>query len=401
MNLRVCSSVLVVLTGCNVGPLTDVFDAGAAARDAGADRRDTGPRDGGSGSPVDAGRDAGAPPPRDGGVRDGGAFPFSSNFDPRPEGVVGSFVVHAGAVCRFDSTQRRFGQQGCDFVGPNPELVSTPAGGAIVLVSSGAMQIDGELVVEGDHPVLFAIYGDARVAGTIFAGAIGVEDGPGANPAACGEGEPGESAQAGAGGGGFGSDGASGGTSGARRGGDGGDDNGNDALVPLRGGCRGGRVRDRAEGGGGGGGVQISALGCLEVHGRILAPGGGGAAQTPGGGAGGGSGGGILLEAADIALEPGARIVANGGGGGGASISGGSESGEDGLDDDQPAAGGPSVGAGSGGDGAALGSFAQDGEASVVGGGGGGGGAGRIRINGLRCSGLRDAVISPDPDDDC
>ncbi|HEX7481292.1 MAG TPA: hypothetical protein VF331_26050 [Polyangiales bacterium] len=132
--------------------------------------------------------------------------------------------------------------------------------------------------------------------------------------------------------GGFGSaggKGGGGGMSGATtfRGGAAGAPEGNATLVPLRGGCAGGRggYGDGAPSpnmgryaGAGGGGLQLSSAFGLTVasSGRITAAGGGGQKGYADEDGGGGSGGALLLEANNVSVDPNAWLTTNGGGGG-------------------------------------------------------------------------------------
>ncbi len=99
-------------------------------------------------------------------------------------------------------------------------------------------------------------------------------------------------------------------------------------LVPLRGGCTGGRwyslvlvgqdpPPERAAGGRGGGALQLSSGTKIILSPSTVINAGGGGGQSKNNAASGGSGGGILLEAPEIVLptEDGG-IAANGGGGG-------------------------------------------------------------------------------------
>jgi hypothetical protein len=165
-------------------------------------------------------------------------------------------------------------------------------------------------------------------------------------------------------------------------------------LVPLRGGCAGGRggrghpTTDRERwGGAGGGAVQISVSGALTIDtGIVSASGGGGqpgVAEEDGGG-GGGSGGAVLLEGAPLVVGAGAWVTANGGGGaeGNSQFSADGSPGADGsADSDAPAPGGSGHNGGDGGQGGSDTSDATAGGPCTLkdGAGGGGGGMGRAR----------------------
>jgi hypothetical protein len=131
---------------------------------------------------------------------------------------------------------------------------------------------------------------------------------------------------------------------------------GSESLVPLLGGCSGGRGGGCNETAAGGGALQLSASGRVSVRGAIRANGAAGVKGCgfEGGGSGGGSGGAILIEARAIEAAP-LALEANGGNGGEADGVGGAGSTA------------PTLVGGAG---------END---SANGGGGGGGGYGRIR----------------------
>jgi hypothetical protein len=161
----------------------------------------------------------------------------------------------------------------------------------------------------------------------------------------------------------------------------------NEALAP------GGSGAGAPNGGNGGGALQISACGSITVGSMVVvnASGLGGMDVDLCREAGGaGAGGTLLLEAANVAIDPGAVLVANGGGGSaGASISGGAATGSTwtvGQSPTQVAMGGPSDGlGGAGGNGGAGTSGATAGAPAPSGGmgapGGGGGAVGAIFVN--------------------
>jgi hypothetical protein len=321
----------------------------------------------------------------------------------------------------FDSSDMTFG----DWCGSEPPalVVAQDAShdAAVLVMSSLTIASGTTLRLTGDKPVILLVNGSANIAGTIDASAHGTSAGPGADrdcgSGIGGTGEDGSPSMgsAGGGGGGFGSaggrgaagDGSTNWTTAGAAGGDA-------TLVPLRGGCSGGRSGDAPNrstygaGGGGGGGVQLSVLDRLDLSGKILATGGGGVAgaDAGSGSGGGGSGGAILLEASAIVVDASAVISANGGGGAAGQPyplnSNVSTSGEDGRAEASAAAGGTAADIGGGGgpgawrdasaaDGGipSSGQFGSSGGFTVWGGGGGGGGGlGRIRVNhGSSCPG--------------
>jgi hypothetical protein len=278
-----------------------------------------------------------------------------------------------------------------------PELLVIPVRGLDVRAGQ-------TLTVRGVRPVVFLVFGDATITGTLSVGASGVTPGAGGN-VSCATGT-GVSGGSGGGGGGFGSPGGPGGDShSGTAGGAAGLAEGSADLALLRGGCAGGTGSPGTPGGAGGGGggaLQVSVVGALTVSGVVTASGGGGgtpAAAGQTGGGGGGSGGAILLEAGALLLEATGWVTANGGSGGEASSQ--DNLGHVGIDGAQAGAaaavGGTGTGnAGDGGDGAVAGVAAaggKDGGATVVvltsnrgGGGGGGGGVGRVAFKSESCS---------------
>ncbi|MDH5672087.1 MAG: hypothetical protein OEZ06_08055 [Myxococcales bacterium] len=298
---------------------------------------------------------------------------------------------------------------------PTPVIVGQIAGpDAVVLpLSSLTIAAGTTLRVVGSRPLIFAVNGNVNIDGTLSARAIGPQPGAGGN-ISCSAGIGGGDADdldsgdggGGGGGGGFAVGGGGGGN--GNRGASGrvgGGVEGNPELIPLRGGCPGGRggyggrgTNGGRLGGGGGGAVQISAAGEILVRATGAVTAGGGGAQ-PGaddedGGGGGGSGGAILLEAGTVTTESGAWLTAGGGGGaaGNETSSPNGNPGTDGLvRNTARAPGGTSPGyGGDGGQGGAQAGAATNGGAgdcnllclsAGAGGGGGGGGIGRIRIN--------------------
>jgi hypothetical protein len=335
-----------------------------------------------------------------------------SNVDPESDDVTDLDLVPVALDCgisKFDSSTLKFS----DWCGDEPSVMklAQPDGpeAALIVMSSLSVAAESTLALSGNRPVIFLVYGDAHVAGTIDVSAHGTAGGAGAYDA-CGAslGGSGEEADSVAGvlqgagggaGGGFGSAGGLGGADGASSAkATAGAIGGESTLRPLRGGCAGGPGGEGDEagvaaGGGGGGAIQISAAGVLDVTGTINAGGGGGAILSVNysGGGGGGSGGAILLEGTTIEIDDAARIGANGGGGGGGQRGSGtpaSVAGSDAHADGVVAGGGSSTGSGGdGGAGATAALEASSGSMGTLllshygGGGGGGGGVGRIRIN--------------------
>lgn len=347
--------------------------------------------------------DAGTPCAGDAGVcnEQGGCIQFPyvpSNLTsvtqiPTPAGDVvldcGETVIDTGAsgvpvTTNWCAGQPKFGYAAI--------VQSGGVAAAVISFNKLDVRAGATLRITGVRPAIVVAHGSITVLGTIVseAGAQAcVGSGAGGN---------GGDSNAGGGGGAFGSAGGNGGPNGLNtaQGGSGGTVNGNAELVPVRGGCPGGKGGSRLAVGGGG--LQLSAASDLVIAGTIAAPGEGG----QGGGAfidtaanGGGSGGALLLEAARVTASAGA-ITANGGGGG--EGGGVTVDGKDGASGARasasPAAGGSSAAIGGpGGNGAAGTTPATNGAQT---GGGGGGGVGRIRINVLdQCSIGPPVVISP------
>ena len=284
--------------------------------------------------------------------------------------------------------------------------IAAPTGGVAIRVFAVKSLQLGDATIAGIRAIAVVSDGDIVVGGHVRIRAGSSTEG------ACvggfgGQDDPGTfQADAGGGGGGFGGSGGDGGDAiagdASAGGGQGGSPIGNSSLVPLRGGCAGGGLVDDL-GASGGGAIQLVSRtsiriedGSAEAH---LDAGG----EGSGGIAGGGSGGGILLEAPRVIVSSGTSVVANGGGGG--SISG--ANGQDGTLTNAPAAGGCPTGCakfgfGSGGDGGAAGSPAQDGQSissgtlTLVIAGSGGGGIGRIRVNvPVASEFVRNGIVSP------
>lgn len=179
-----------------------------------------------------------------------------------------------------------------------------------------------------------------------------------------------------------------------------------DTLVPLHGGCAGGKSALGFSPGGGGGAIQIVSATSIEITdlGIIDASGGGGGAtpQNPfADPAGGGGGGAILLEAPTIALRGASVVLSTKGGAGagtGMNINGTTIArGEDGGVTEAPAVGGfqPNTGILRGGNGATVTVAATPGPSAPASGAAGsgasgGGGTGQARFN------TRDGTVTID-----
>ncbi len=209
-----------------------------------------------------------------------------------------------------------------------------------------SMSVAGTLTVTGSNALAIMVDGDVDITGTIDISATRNIAGPGAldSTAGCAGVSP-SSLTAGAGGAGRATNGRAGGTGSGGAGGSAG--TANLAVVPLRGGCRGGG--GNTWGGGGGGALQITARGTISVtaSGIIDASGGGGGPR--GGidgvtysGSGGGSGGVVIFEANQVLVDGAGVIISTKGGAGGGVGVNGTARGEDGGTDAEAAAGGSS-----------------------------------------------------------
>src|SRR5690606_15560215 len=132
------------LVGCDVSPLSEIYDSGLA--------------------PEDAGTDAGAP------------FPFDpSNFDPLEVPPAGELVIGGGA-CTFDTADLAFAGDGCR---ATPTALFGSQGTAVVAAADRMrVEADGELIVIGNRAAIFAVFDDASIEGRVFAGANGSTPGP-------------------------------------------------------------------------------------------------------------------------------------------------------------------------------------------------------------------------------
>lgn len=369
--------LFLALFGCDVSPLSEIYDGGVLPADTGAPGGDTGVE-----------------------------TPFRyvpSNFEPAGVSPKGVLRV-AGGTCLLETASMQLTGDGCQAV---PEALYGNVGNAIIVAAEElVVEADGVLFVSGNRAAVLAVFGDATIRGTIFAGAEGTTPGPGANGPSCDEAVEGAAGAGqvagGGGGGGFGTPGGAGGSTVISGGGRGGEASGNEAIVPLAGGCdgaRGGGGSNGGDGGRGGGAIQISATGSLVVSGLITAPGGGGGGGTQtGGGGGGGSGGAILLEAERIELDAAAFLTANGGGGGAGGDFDQAEAGEPGAQRSATPARGAAQGGGQGGAGGAgttAPTNGEDGALGFGGGGGGGGAVGRVRLQSNTTCVDGGALVSP------
>ncbi len=360
--------------------------------------------------PVRSGACDGGTCQSDGGCARAATFPYGpSNFD------AGLFVgLDAGVSLNCNAAIDTSAVAVRNWCGPVPRLqvINQPGGGGEALLAAASsfnLNAANNLRVTGTRPLIFAVYGDATVSGSILVSNVdgGVPPGGSDNEpnvaAFCSAGAgasvgDGSQTNGGGGGGSFGTagtDGATGSAGSGNSGGAAGTADATNALAPLRGGCPGGNGGSLPfNGAWGGGAFQLSAAGLLTVNGRIAVPGGSGgrgdrAAKTVCGGGGGGSGGAILLEAVSVQFGASALLTAQGGGGGeGGAINGNSgDPGEAGHTADTQGADGGSAGTTVGGNGsnAATAFFpstpAQNAPSNFGCGGAGSGGLGIIRLN--------------------
>ena len=257
-------------------------------------------------------------------------------------------VPGAGTTVNCDMTYVSPGAAGastwCGAAGPYvvPNVAQSAGPDVDILVFSGLTIGSGfTLTLTGTNPVIFAVYGDATISGTINASADGATPGAGGNKATyCGTAaQDSQNLQFGGGGGGgravAGGNGDQGGGF-TNQDDTGGAASGSSAATPLVGGCSGEIGGNQSSNGlndgncqvcqqngnnceppgAGGGGVQISAAGVVDVTGTIETNGGAGTSggTTPNGGGGGGSAGDILLEGTTVVQD--GTLSANGGAGG-------------------------------------------------------------------------------------
>src|SRR5688500_13143216 len=120
---------LILLWGCDVSPLSEIFDSGL--------------------SPTDSG---------DGGMK---IFPYDpSNFDPADAPPMGELLVRGGA-CTFDTANRTFDGAGCASI---PSAIFGNDG-AIVIAAAERMTVeaDGDLLITGNRAALFAVFDSAAI----------------------------------------------------------------------------------------------------------------------------------------------------------------------------------------------------------------------------------------------
>jgi hypothetical protein len=268
--------------------------------------------------------------------------------------------------------------------------VTAPTGGVAIRVFAVKSLHVGDAQVSGLRALAIVSDGDVVVGGHLRVASGKFDEGsciggnsicvtfvPGGFAGLCG----------GGGGGGFGTAGGKGGTaSGSNKtatGGSAGTTGGSAALVPLRGGCRGGGINMQGPGMPAGGAIQLVSRTRVALESGASAP--FVDVNGSGGSAGAGSGGGILLEAPRVVVPSGTGLVANGGGGGCQEFPG-----EPGRLSTSPAKGGACSGSphGRGGDGGAIFATAGDGQSiapttqgNIFVAGSAGGGVGRVRIN--------------------
>jgi hypothetical protein len=303
-------------------------------------------------------------------------------------------VLTSGAV--IDTDQGRITDGDGAVIEVPAFQITSPAGGVPVRVFAvKSLRLDDTAII-GSRAAAFVSHRDILIEGIVRIEAGQVSDGAcvggdsRSQTMSCG-GFICPSVASGAGGGGFGTLGAAGGS--ARAGsltaspGGAGISVGTDALVPLRGGCRGGRPNTNEAPARAGGALQLSSrtiIKLVEGTEAFLDAGG------MGGVGGGGSGGGVLLEAPRVVISNRTGVVANGGAGGCAGHAGedGNRSKSVALGNDCADITSSAIEAGPGGNGAAGGNLATPGgsiNSSVADkfhiAGSGGGGAGRIRVN--------------------
>jgi hypothetical protein len=204
-------------------------------------------------------------------------FPYTpGNFDPAVLDRASAPQVTLDCAAVYDSSDPTSFDQWCGQPAP-PVSVSTASDPPVVILTllSFSVTSAGSLTIVGDKPVILAVFGPAVIDGLIDASASGSTPGPGGNlscGSAAGENGGGDNSNGGSGGGGggFGTAGGRGGDQTLNaNGGSGGATRGSDTLVPLWGGCPGGRGGGcSTSGGGGGGAIQVSAAGELTVTGN-------------------------------------------------------------------------------------------------------------------------------------
>ncbi len=324
----------------------------------------------------------------------------------------------------------------CPTVSSLPEVTQASNGFApkVRVLVAKRIVIEGKVVAQGDQALAIVAQDELVLAatGVVDVSAAGLVPGAGSGTN-CGQAGALDGVKSGngdfAGGGAGGTFGTAGGSGGAAKerltikanGGAVRAINGNDVdLMPLRGGCPGGKGggadSDRGGPGSAGGAVQLYAGIRMKLFGSILSAGAGGQSGSKDkqqGGGGAGSGGSILIESAQLEIGA-AKLLAMGGGGAtGRSLAGDLTTGDGQAGSKTSAAaavGGPliesDVAHGQGGNGSGVQPQASaqpgaDGEASdnpkKSTGGGGGGGLGIIRINAVKCTNAGTGLIAPVP----
>lgn len=186
--------------------------------------------------------------------------------------------------------------EGDGFAGRGVVFQQAPGSPEIAVFVFEEGELAGELTLRGSRPAALLFRGDARVCADVDARRAGARpNGPGLASSA-------------GGGGGFGGRGGS--PAGACRGGPG---YGLASAFEIGSGGQ----RGAAPGGLGGGGVQIGALGVLELRrAHVRADGQPGHTAPDGPGGGGGSGGTVILHGARVRLDPHTYLSVRGGDGG-------------------------------------------------------------------------------------
>ncbi len=205
------------------------------------------------------------------------AFPFApSNFDPAailPTEIARDVVLNCAAD--FDSTAGAATPfvNWCSQQQPAVKVFVQDGGSDVVVLPMFRFNLPdaGSLRVRGNRPVILAVYDSAIVGGSLLATATLEDAGPGGSlPTCLGTGDAGTvdgGRGGGGGGGGFATAGGVGGgaNSATTAAGGAGAAFGDPSLVPLLGGCSGGRgfgtVAQAGAGGGGGGAIQLSVAG--------------------------------------------------------------------------------------------------------------------------------------------
>ena len=181
----------------------------------------------------------------------------------------------------------------------------TTASEIAVFTFDGSASVNGSITVTGSRPAAILFHGPATISGTISANSAGSrsqQSGPGAGVAA--------DASHGGSGGSFGG-----------AGGDSGLGTGNvygNLLQELEVGSGGGEgwTLGSWPGGAGGGGIEIGAVGLLDLVGVSISANGSNGTNSGGNGGGGGSGGAIFVHALSVSLDADASLHALGGNGG-------------------------------------------------------------------------------------